>query len=85
MPAFSGLLVDAGGSVWVREYSPFSGDPHVWLVLSPEGETLGRVTLPGNLEVLSVGHDYILARELDEDEVERVVLHRFSRSDRVEE
>jgi hypothetical protein len=76
-PAYSGLLVDPNGFVWLAEYgaSPvFSPEPRPWLVFDPRGAWLGTVDLPPNFDLFEVGEDYVLGRARDELGVETVQL-----------
>ena len=77
LPAFSEVVVDKTGSVWVRPYfiSPFS-DNREWLVFGRDGQLEGRVSLPP-VRLLEVGSDYTLALQTDEFDVERVILSRI--------
>jgi hypothetical protein len=88
-PAFSDLLVDAVGRIWLREYYPpgrKDGGPH-WFVFEPDGRLNYRVRLPSSTMRSrrtyttlhpQIGADFILAAERDADGVESVALYRFS-------
>jgi len=73
-PAFSTIMVDETGHLWVREYDlPREEDPApLWTVFDPEGRVLGFVETPEGLDILQIGEDYILGRFEDEFEVEYV-------------
>lgn len=73
-PAFSTVLADEAGHLWVREYDlPREEDPvPLWTVFDPEGRVLGFVETPKGLDVLQIGEDFILGRVRDEFEVEYV-------------
>ena len=77
-PAYSDLIVDSEGFVWVAEYQGRSEqeEPNDWWVFSPEGEWLGSVQPPGRFTVYEIGLGYMLGRLLDDLDVEHVqVLH----------
>jgi hypothetical protein len=78
-PAFSALMVDALGQLWVAEFEPEPVPVSGWHVFSPEGELLGRVATPLGLEVHEIGADYLLGVELDELEVSFVRRYPLAR------
>jgi len=66
MPAYSKLLVDRTGWLWVEEYYA-AGDPHrEYIVFSADGRPAARVLLPPEFDVRQVGDDFILGIWLDE-------------------
>ena len=72
LPTFFQLHVDPEGNIWAYQH-PYGydedGEPLEMLeyfVFGPDGRHLGVVELPGDLEVLQVGADFILARVRDE-------------------
>ena len=73
-PAFSTILSDASGNLWVREYDfPQEERPApLWTVFDPEGRVLGFFETPKELRILQIGADYILAHSQDELDVEYV-------------
>ncbi|MXW18429.1 MAG: hypothetical protein F4123_08315 [Gemmatimonadetes bacterium] len=73
-PAFSTVLADEAGYLWVREYDlPREERPApLWTVFDPEGRVLGFVETPAGLDILQIGEDFILGRVKDEFEVEYV-------------
>jgi hypothetical protein len=79
VPAFVGIVVDAGGNVWAEEYRTTPG-PSVYEVFDPDGGWLGRVTAPDNIRILQVGSDFVLAQRTDENYVDEVLLYRLLRS-----
>ncbi len=83
-PAFSTILADAAGNLWVREYDfPREVRPApLWTVFDPEGRVLGFVETPEDLLHLhEIGEDYILGVALDELGVETVQLWPLERSE----
>ncbi len=68
-PAFSGLLVDGEGNIWVRAYPSAPKDPSRFDAFDPKGRFLGRVAIrdglvpyytamrPGGFWGLAIGED----------------------------
>ena len=73
-PAFTSVMTDAAGHLWVEEYEfPREDRPGVlWTVFDPMGQVLGFVETPEGLEIFEIGEDYILGTTEDELEVEYV-------------
>ena len=73
-PAFSTVMADGAGHLWVREYDlPQEENPvPLWTVFDLEGRVLGFVETPQGLDILQIGEDFILGRVKDEFEVEYV-------------
>ncbi|HSR41243.1 MAG TPA: hypothetical protein VLL48_03705 [Longimicrobiales bacterium] len=92
-PAFSDMLVDTEGNLWVREYRPLSrweadGRPR-WFVFDPRGHlthavrtvpAMTRDFFPTTQGIPRIGADRILGSVRDELGVERLVLHRLRKS-----
>ena len=81
-PAFSSVLGDAIGNLWVEEYEfPLEDRPGVlWTVFDPDGKVLGFVETPEGLEIFEIGEDYILGRTEDELEVQYVQVWPLERA-----
>ena len=73
-PAFSEILSDRAGYLWVREYRTAA-----WTVFDPEGRAQGLVETPPDLRIFEIGEDYILGWVYDELGVEYVQLWSLSR------
>ena len=82
-PAFSTILSDAAGNLWVREYDfPREERPApLWTVFDPEGRVLGFIETPKGLRVGQIGEDYILGHYRDELDVEYVQVWPLERSE----
>src|SRR5690606_3482348 len=67
-PAFSGILVDPLGFVWVQGYitSLVASGPRKSEVFDRTGVWLGTVELPDNFNLYQVGEDYLLGRYRDD-------------------
>ena len=72
--AFSRILSDRLGYLWVRERSS-----SVWTVFDQEGRVRGLVEMPSGLGVFEIGEDYILGRSRDDLGVEYVLLWSLDR------
>ncbi|MDE2652179.1 MAG: hypothetical protein OXI71_00030 [Gemmatimonadota bacterium] len=81
-PAFSAILTDDTGHLWVREYDyPQEERPApLWTVFDPAGRVLGYVETPRGLLIGQIGEDYILGRAEDELGVEYVQVWPLARS-----
>ncbi|HSW30194.1 MAG TPA: hypothetical protein VLH75_11975 [Longimicrobiales bacterium] len=62
-PAYTRLLLDGAGNLWVAEHVAGTQPPINWLVFSPEGAALGVVTLPAGFEPLEIGTGHMLGVE----------------------
>ena len=81
-PAFSSVLGDATGHLWVEEYRlPHDNRPGtLWAVFNPEGYALGFVETPDGLVIHEVGEDYVLGSMEDDLGVESVQVWPLDRS-----
>jgi len=88
LPAFSQLIADRTGRLWVREPhladAPGSGQlnslplvPSVWSVFDASGRWLGDVTMPARFLPKDIGGNYVLGVAVDADGVETVVRYTF--------
>lgn len=78
LPVHKRLLVDEAGWLWAELYRFDVGQPVRWLVFGPNGEGLGSVDMPPDLEVWQIGHDFVLGVWRDELGVEYVRRHALS-------
>jgi hypothetical protein len=72
LPAYSGIVADPGGRFWVQVSVP--GDSTTEIVIIAEGANPQTVRVPIALDVLEVGHDYLLASYQNADGEEHVGL-----------
>ena len=82
-PAFTSVMTDALDHLWVEEFAvPGEDQPGVlWTVLDPDGQVLGFVETPKELEIYEIGRDYLLGKTEDEEfGVESVQVWRLDRS-----
>jgi len=84
VPAFSQLIADRAGRLWVREAhladAPRAGNlstsplvPSAWSVFDARGRWLGDVAMPAFFQPMDIGQDYVLGVARDADGVETVV------------
>jgi hypothetical protein len=81
-PAFSSIVADAAGYLWVREYV-YPGEERpatLWSVFEPEGRMLGFFETPRNLGIAEIGEDYIIGLTQDDHGVEYIQLWPLDRS-----
>lgn len=74
-PAFSRLLVDRTGALWVL----MPGAGNSWTVFAPDGTWLGTVTTPEGLRVDEIGPDYVLGVWRQRHGQERVRVYPLTR------
>jgi hypothetical protein len=80
IPAFSQLMADSEGYLWVRHYKERgSTGAETWSVLAPEGYLLGTVETPERLQVRQIGPDFILGIWTDELDVRFVRKYGLNR------
>ncbi len=80
-PAYTDMLVDPTGAVWLRPFrgSSEQGGPEHWLVLGPDGAWLGSVQMPGNFVVREIGVDEILGVWTSDLDVQHPQVWRLNR------
>ncbi|MFQ5703059.1 MAG: hypothetical protein ACE5HT_03465 [Gemmatimonadales bacterium] len=79
-PEFRSILVDSDGNIWILGYVANDQEQRPWMVLSDDGEWLGRVVLPAALEPFEIGHDFVLGLTERTDGDTAVVLYEMVRS-----
>ena len=82
-PAFSAILTDDAGYLWVREYDfPREERPApLWTVFDPGGHVLGFIETPKDVHIHHIGEDYILVRVQDELGVESIQVRPLGRAE----
>ena len=63
-PAFSSVLADRLGHLWVeaQEVPGEAEDGILWTVFDPEGHVLGLIETPERLEIYEIGEHYLLGK-----------------------
>lgn len=80
MPAFSRLLVDRTGALWVSAPIQPPADPTSWNVFAADGAWLGSVTTPVGFRIDEIGEDYLLGVWRQTHGQERVRIYPLSRA-----
>ena len=85
LPTFFQLHVDPEGNIWAYQH-PYGADEDgeplemlEYFVFGPDGRHLGVVELPGDLQVLRIGAEFILALARDELQVNYVRLYSIEK------
>jgi hypothetical protein len=78
-PAFTALLLDDQGGIWLRLPVETRAPVTEWMILSTTGAPVGRLSVDAGLEIEEAGSDYVLIRSTDADGVESIRLHSLSR------
>lgn len=81
-PAFSRLVVDRTGALWVAQPVAGAALPTEWTVFGPDGAWLGTVTTPAAFRVDEIGADYLLGAWRQAHGEERVRIYPLSRGSR---
>lgn len=79
-PAYSALMTDAEGNLWMRE-TVLPGEPNGWTIFDPDARMLGTIELPGDFQPLRIGDDFVIGVVTDDLGVERVRLYRLEKQD----
>ena len=84
-PAYSRLLVDPTGRMWVEDYRMTYPAPDGWTAFDPSGRLIGRLVIPAPAtgerppEIISFGVDEILLRRSDGDGAAHLTLYPIVR------
>ncbi len=76
-PPLSRILVGRDDTIWLETYSR-AGD-RIWRVLGPDGESLGDVAVPRNVNIIVASRDAFWGTDTDENDLASVVRYRISR------
>jgi hypothetical protein len=77
LPYVSSLLVDSEGRLWAQEVAPPGIERATYAVFDESGQFLGRVTMPEDFRVASIGADALYGVWKDADDVEHVRAYRL--------
>ena len=82
-PAYSDIVGDALGYLWVAEFKrpDEDYDGKVWTVFDPDGQALGFVETPADVDIVEIGADYILGRMTDALDIETIQMWSLTRPD----
>jgi hypothetical protein len=80
-PAFSGMIVDADGNLWVADwvsgFAPPQHTPERWYVFDADGRLLGEVAMPAGYRPHDIGSGWLIGVTKDELEVEYVEVYEL--------
>jgi hypothetical protein len=79
MPAFSRLLFDDGGNLWVQEYQFGDPAPLRWSVFDPAGAWLAAVETPSRFTLHGVRGDAVYGKFVDDLGIEYIQMHELER------
>lgn len=79
LPAFGEMVPGLEGSVWVERLTSVVADSTRYVVISPNGSVVARVTAPPGFRVTDVGSDVVVGVHRDGDGVETVRAYRLTR------
>lgn len=74
-PPALGVLVGRDGTIWIRQRLTADGSPY--LMLAPDGATVGRVVVPPSMRIMVAEASTIWGVESDSDGVESIVRYRI--------
>jgi hypothetical protein len=75
------VLLDTDRNLWVQEYRPpAEGLSNRYEVFDSAGVWLGAVTMPADLEVLSIAYDHVVGVVRDDLDVESVAVYAIEKS-----
>lgn len=77
MPAFSSIVGDGTGQLWVQDMHVPGSEWQYWTVFDAAGSGVSRIQVPGGLNVLDVGQDHVLGTMTGEMGVQSVALFRI--------
>ena len=78
-PAYSRLLLDALGNLWVAEYVSVADAPRNWMVFAADGSLSGMVTVPPHFAPSEIGVDYVLGVTVEDPGVEHIRRYALKR------
>jgi len=77
-PAYSSMLVDRSGNLWVRSWPDSPASPGRWIILDPAGSPVGWLNTPAQGGILDIGDDLVGVWR-DESGVEALRLYGIGR------
>ncbi len=75
LPAYTELLIDPEGNLWVERFSLPWAPENRWGVFSSSGEFYGHVRMPTGFQMMGVSEGFVFGVSRDELEVERVEVY----------
>jgi len=81
-PPHGSLLADDLDFLWVEDFQRPGAGNRAWNIFDPEGELVGRITLPERFDPVEIGTTYVLGLGWDEMNVEYVRVYALTRGRR---
>lgn len=81
IPVFDAIIGDELGCLWVRDYDLPDRGPNSWTVFDSRGIAIARSEMPDNLRIWEIGHEYVLASQVDPLGVQSLVVLPSRRTD----
>ena len=80
-PAYSKIIVDPSGALWLRQHRGRSeaAEPERWVVLAADGTWLGTVEVPDRFRILDIELDAVLGVWFNELNVQHPQVRRLER------
>jgi hypothetical protein len=79
VPPYELFRTDALGNLWIGEYLLPRETQRTWIIVSPDGKAIGRLSTPPWTLPLEIGSDYLLGLTRDELDVESLTLWQLTR------
>ncbi len=79
VPYFISARHDLEGALWVQEYPLVQSDSVHYRIFDPDGQYLGRRSLPPRTRVLEIGEGHLLTVWQDDDDLEYVRVYGLRR------
>jgi len=71
------LLIDSVGNLWAQEVTPPGVESATYVAFDSTGRMLGRVTMPADFRVSTIGADAVYGVWKDADDVEHIRAYRL--------
>ena len=78
-PRFSRLLPGPNGEMWIEIFQENPGAQRRFVVLGPDGKSIGNATIPPTVVPFEIGGDYVLGVRKDEEGLEHIVQYELRR------
>jgi hypothetical protein len=81
MPAYSRVVADAEGNLWVEEYRVTADEPLRWTVFDSAGRMLGTLAVPPTLRIMEIHRDVLIGVARDSLDVPQVRVYPIRKPD----
>lgn len=79
-PAYSDLLLDPLGYIWVERFVLPWETERRWGIFDPDGVFLGHIHVPANLQITDVTEDHLVGITRDALDIPRIQVYRLDRA-----